>query len=108
MRVGAEGARPAPFWATAAEWGLGPPLPSCNVSPRTGVFLLGWTPGTWESQSLAFLYEFGPFLQSVTLTGAQGAELDNSPPTTSVFYILYLKVCTLEQGEAVSGSGDRG
>lgn len=43
----------------------------------------------------------------MTLTVAQGAELGNSPPTTSVLYILYLRACKLEQGEGVSGRGDR-
>lgn len=44
-------------------------------------------------QSLGILYEFGSFLQSVTLTVAQGAELGNSLPTPSVLCILRAKVC---------------
>ena len=86
--------------------GFGPPLPSCNVSRRAGVFLLCWTPGTGASQSLGFLYEVGPFLQSVTLTVAQGAELGSSLPTTSVLSILCLRACKLKQGQSVSGSED--
>lgn len=58
-------------------------------------------------QSLGILYEFGSFLQSVTLTVAQGAELGNSLPTPSVLCILYLRESKFKQGEGVSGSGDR-
>lgn len=46
-------------------------------------------------QSLGLSHKFGPLLQSVALTVAQGAELGNSPAIISVLYILFRGMETL-------------
>ena len=68
--------QPAPSFSCAKQnWGLPPGLDPWGL----GRLL----------QSLGLSHKFGPLLQSVALTVAQGAELGNSPAITSVLYILF-------------------
>lgn len=74
--------QPAPSFSCAKQnWGLPPGLDPWGL----GRLL----------QSLGLSHKFGPLLQSVALTVAQGAELGNSPAITSVLYILFRGMETL-------------
>lgn len=80
-----------PLSCAQQNWGLPPGLDPWDLSKLL--------------QSLSLSYESGPFLQSLTFTVAQGAELGNSPPTPSVLYILSLRARKLAEQRCARGRG---
>lgn len=82
----AEGARPAPFKSDPRREGVRPTPSFLSGAPQNWGLPPGrdpWDLGKAASKLGPFLRVWAFVLQSVTLTVAQGAELGNSPPTTT-------------------------